>query len=90
MKALCQNADMLIHWCYRLSHETEFTFIREMSPCASEIAAMAELAGVKHLLLSHIRKHMDVAEHHKIMLSEAKDMFSGKVEIAEDLQVISV
>ena len=90
MTALCQNADILIHWCYRLSHETAFAFIREMSPCASEIAYMAEMAGVKHLFLSHIRKHMDEAEHHQTMLSEAKNMFSGKVEIAEDLQVISV
>lgn len=88
VEALCDNADLLIHWCYRLSHETDFQTVMAFSPCAGEIAAMAERAGVKQLLLSHIRKHMDEADHHNSMLSEAKGHFGGKVAIAEDLMTI--
>ena len=90
MTALCQDADLLVHWCYRLSHETEFEFITEFSPCAGEIAAMAQQAGVKQVRLSHIRKHMDMADHHADMLAEAKAAFEGDIAIAEDLDVIEI
>lgn len=90
MSTLCQDADLLVHWCYRLAHETQFAFITEMSPCAGEIAEMASRANVKHLLLSHIRKHMDEAQHHIAMLEEAQAAFSGQIAIAEDLQIISL
>jgi len=88
VEALCDKADLLIHWCYRLSHETDFPTVTDFSPCAGEIAAMAERAGIKQVLLSHIRKHMDEADHHKSMLAEAKAQFSGKIAIAEDLMTI--
>ena len=90
MSQLCQSADLLIHWCYRLAQETQFAFITEKSPCAGEIAEMAQKAGVKHLLLSHIRKHMDEGQHHADMLAEAKAQFSGQLAIAEDLQQITL
>ena len=88
VEALCDKADLLIHWCYRLGHETDFPTVMQFSPCAGEIAAMAERVGVKQLLLSHIRKHMDEADHHKSMLAEARTHFGGKLAIAEDLMTI--
>ena len=88
VEALCDKADLLIHWCYRLSYETDFPTVTEFSPCAGEIAEMAERAGIKQVLLSHIRKHMDEADHHKSMLAEAKAHFSGRIDIAEDLMTI--
>jgi ribonuclease BN (tRNA processing enzyme) len=46
---------------------------------------MAERAGVKHLILTHLRAHMDASEAlHEQMLAEARAAFSGTVEIAED------
>ena len=90
ISALCQDADLLIHWCYRLADETEFAFITEMSPSAGEIAAMAEQAGVKQLYLSHIRKHMDDGNHLSDMIDEARSVFSGKLAIAEDLMTITL
>ena len=87
---ISQNADLLIHWCYRLSHETDYPTITEFSPSASEIAKMAQKAGVGHLLLTHIRKHMDEAGCLEAMLAEAESHFSGIVEIAEDLKQINL
>ena len=51
---------------------------------------MAKRAGVKSVLLSHIRKHMDIGDHLDSMRSEAKDQFGGDIEIAEDLMVIDL
>ena len=90
MNALSQDADLLIHWCYRLSHETKNSFITKMSPSAGEIAEMAQSAGVKSLLLTHIRKHMDEEEHLDLMLKEGRLAFKGSIGIAEDLMVINL
>ena len=87
---LCKNADLLVHWCYRLAHETDYPTITEFSPSAGEIAAMAEQANVSQLLLTHIRKHMDSANHLEDMKAEAAQHFSGKIDIAEDLMQISL
>ena len=89
IEALCQNADLLLHWCYRLSHETKYPTVMKFSPHAGEIAAMAERANVKKLLLTHIRSHMDSDAHHNQMMSEATSAYSRDVGIAEDfMQVI--
>lgn len=87
---LSQDADLLIHWCYRLSHETHYPTITEFSPSAGEIAAMAQNANVKQLLLTHIRRHTDTASHLKDMKKEAASRFDGKIEIAEDLMQIDI
>ena len=90
VEALCQNADLVLHWCYRLREETDFPTVMEFSPHAGEIAAMARRAGVKRLLLTHIRAHMDEDRHHQQMLGDARAVFGGEVGIAEDLLRISL
>jgi len=90
IEALCTDADLLLHWCYRLAHETQYPTVMKYSPDAGQIAEMAERAGVKQLLLTHIRKHMDEARHHADMLAAAKAHFTGSCAIAEDLQVIEL
>lgn len=87
VEALCADADLLLHWCYRMSHETEYPTVTEFSPTAGEIAAMATRAKVKTLYLTHIRAHMDTAGYHDTMLEEARAHFSGTCGIAEDLMV---
>ncbi len=87
---LSQNADLLIHWCYRLSHETKYPTVTEFSPSAAEIASMASKANVKQLLLTHIRKHMDTPTHLEQMKAEAAQNFNGEVGIAEDLLQIVI
>ena len=87
---LSQNADLLVHWCYRLRDETDYPTITEFSPSAGEIAAMAQDANVKSLLLTHIRKHMDIKGHLEQMQAEASQHFKGKVAIAEDLMQVTI
>ena len=90
LESLSQDADLLIHWCYRRSSEVTYAFIVKTSPSADEIAAMAERAGVKQLLLTHIRKHMDTDAIHDELNSELSAHFSGSSAIAEDLMEIQL
>ena len=62
----------------------------DRGPHSGEIAAMAQRAQVKHLLLTHIRAHMDQDHHHAAMLADASAAFDGEVGIAEDLLRVSL
>lgn len=88
--ALCQDADFLLHWCYRGSGEQLHPSLMAMSPDPAEVAAMAKSAGVKRLYLSHFRIHMDSAENHKAAKHDLDRDFAGRSGILEDLQSFEV
>ena len=90
LKNLSKDTDLLIHWCYRMSHENKFPMVTEKSPSAKQIAKMAEAVGVKKLLLTHMRSHMDTKNNHFQMIKEMKENFSGESGIAEDLMKIEL
>lgn len=79
------GADLLIHWCYRLDGEEMHPDLMRLSPCPSEIGAMAAKAGVGRLVLTHFRKHMDGPGLNEAAIKAATEAFGGPVEIAEDL-----
>ncbi len=85
------GADLLLHWCYRLSDQTDVSaFFKSVSPTPEEIARMAQRNAVKKLVLTHFRVHMDTDERHARALLEMRDVFSGPSQIAEDLDSFSV
>ncbi|MGE3246438.1 MAG: MBL fold metallo-hydrolase [Beijerinckiaceae bacterium] len=90
LEELSQGADLLVHWCYRLSHETASAYIAARSPAPAEIAAMAQRAGVKQLVVSHFRPHMDAPGVHEKVLMEMQANFSGQAVIAEDLMHFTI
>ncbi|MDF1776644.1 MAG: MBL fold metallo-hydrolase [Rhizobiaceae bacterium] len=90
LKTLAQNADVLLHWCYRLSIDPIHPAISAMSPTPADTARMAEAAGVKKLLLSHFRIHMDTEEGHASAHADLKDHFAGPAEIIEDLNAYEI
>ncbi len=87
---LCQNADLLLHWCYRGSGEQLHPALMGMSPDPGEIAKMAESKGVKKLLLTHFRIHMDNEIQHEKAREDLLKYFSGEANIVEDLETYIV
>ena len=90
VEQLAQNVDLLIHWCYRMSGDETFEFIRKLSPDPVEIAQLAQRAGVKKLLATHLRVAMDTDEARQKILEDLKAHFDGESGIAEDLMVIEL
>lgn len=91
LEALVADADLLLHWCYRLSDETDVSaFYRKVAPTPAEIAAMAERNGVKKLVLSHFRVAMDAPDRYAGAVEELKTHFSGPSAIAEDLDAFEI
>jgi len=90
LRDLAREADFLVHWCYCLSDEELHPAIKAMCPNPAEIAQMADRAGVKRLLLSHFRVHMDTEAGHRGAREELTANFSGAAGIAEDLDVFEI
>ncbi|MCP5074155.1 MAG: MBL fold metallo-hydrolase [Rhodobacteraceae bacterium] len=90
VSAMCQDADFLIHWCYRGSGEDVHPALKSMSPDPGEVARMAEAARVKRLYLTHFRIHMDTDEEHAKVKADLASFFSGESGIVEDLEVYEV
>ena len=90
LSALCRDADLLLHWCYRLDGEDAHPIMRPLTPTPAEIAAMATSAGVKRLLLTHFRVHMDVPDRHADALSKLSGEFGPDSWIVEDLDSYTI
>lgn len=87
---LARDADVLLHWCYRLSGEKIHPAIAAFSPTPEQIAKMAQSAAVKRLLISHFRIHMDTEQGHAGARADLAAHFDGPADIAEDLQVYQI
>jgi ribonuclease Z len=90
-EAFLANADLLLHWCYRLSDQTKVSeFYEAVAPTPDEIARMAQRNAVGQLVLTHFRMHMDDTAKHAQALQSMREVFSGPSCIAEDLSTFSI
>lgn len=87
LDALARDADLLLHWCYRLDGQAMIPMMERLTPTPSEIAATAKSANVKRLILTHFRVNMDSPENHEAALQALRSGFGEAVSIAEDLEV---
>ena len=87
---LSKNADLLLHWCYRLDTANATPEMKALTPTPSEIGSMANRVGAKALILTHFRKYMDKQSNYNAAERLASDAFGRKIKIAEDLQEIKI
>ncbi|MDA4845438.1 MBL fold metallo-hydrolase [Hoeflea poritis] len=90
LEHLSADADLLLHWCYRLSGEAVHPALSEKCPTPQDIAKMAARAGARRLLISHFRIHMDSEEGHESARKDLRAYFAGPAEIVEDLNVYRI
>ena len=90
LEKLTTGADLLLHWCYRLDGEHLHPMLDAMSPTPGDTAAMAQRAGVKRLVITHFRAHMDTPRRHTAALEAMQAAFDGPSDIAEDLNVYEI
>lgn len=86
LETLCADADLLLHWCYRLDGEAAHPAMEPLTPTPSQIARMAQRAKVQRLVLTHFRIHMDGPGRHQAVLEQVRTQFAGPFSIAEDLE----
>lgn len=87
---MATNADVLLHWCYRLDGEAAHPAMVPLTPTPTEIARLAKGAGVGRLLISHFRVHMDTPENHASARDALLAEFGEASAIVEDLDVYEI
>ena len=90
VSALSKNADLLLHWCYRLDGIEATQSMAKTTPTPSEIGEMAKKAQARRLVLTHFRKYMDKKSLFDKALHNAREAFGDHVVIAEDLQTFDI
>lgn len=90
LTALSAEADLLLHWCYRLDGEAAHPLMLPLTPTPGEVARMAKSTGAKRLLLTHFRIHMDGPERHAEALSTLTAEFGPDSGIVEDLDSYTI
>lgn len=87
---LASGADTLLHWCYRLDGESVHPLLEQVSPTPSQIAEMANDAGVRRLLLTHFRIHMDEPQAKSTAEQILTQRFGENASIVEDLESFDI
>ena len=90
VSALAENADFLLHWCYRFDGVDATPLMAATTPTPSEIGQMAKKVQVRRLVLTHFRKYMDRQDLFDQALRHAADAFGDDVAIAEDLKQFDI
>jgi ribonuclease Z len=86
----CRAADLLLHWCYRLDSQPAHPAMERLTPTPSEIAQLAQRAGVKRLLLTHMRVNMDAPTQQAELQAALSQNFTGPSGVAEDLDEFDI
>lgn len=88
LESLASEADLLLHWCYRLSSDNAHGTLRNLSPDPIEIAKLATRCKAGSLVLTHLRLAMDNADSRKQIINDVSAGFDGEFCIADDLMEI--
>ncbi len=87
---LAEGADLLAHMCFQLSGDSPGQKWSAGSSGHMEIAEMASEAGIKKVILSHLRSHMDEEGVHERMISDMAAVYDGEIVVGEDLDTFAL
>lgn len=90
MEDLARNADVMVHMCHFISGTALNAEFEKRNGGHLEIARLAQAAGVRNLVASHITEQMDVPGVRERLIREMTEIFKGNLFFGEDLMEIPV
>jgi len=90
MEELARNADVMVHMCHFISGTALNEEFEKRNGGHLEIARLAQAAGVRNLVASHITEQMDVPGVRERLIREMSEIFKGNLFFGEDLMEIPV
>ncbi len=90
IEQLAADADVLINMCHYLSGTELSEAFAETCMGHLELAALAENAGVKNLVVSHVTEQMDVPGVRERIIREMAERYRGNIFFGQDLMEIPV
>jgi len=90
MEELARNADVMVHMCHFISGTALNAEFEKRNGGHLEVARLAQAAGVRNLVASHITEQMDVPGVRERLVREMAELFNGNLFFGEDLMEIPV
>jgi len=90
MEDLARNADVMVHMCHFISGTALNEEFERRNGGHLEVARLAQAAGVRNLVASHITEQMDVPGVRERLIREMSEIFKGNLFFGEDLMEIPV
>jgi len=90
MEDLARNADVMVHMCHFISGTALNAEFEKRNGGHLEVARLAQAAGVRNLVASHITEQMDVPGVRERLIREMSEIFKGNLFFGEDLMEIPV
>jgi len=88
--ALARGCDVLVHMCHYLSGTELSRTFAAFTMGHKELAAQAEEAGVRNLVISHVTEQFDRPGMRERVLREIGDIYKGNIFFGEDLMEIPI
>jgi ribonuclease Z len=90
MEDLARNVDVMVHMCHFISGTALNIEFEKRNGGHLEIARLAQAAGVRNLVASHITEQMDVPGVKERLIREMSELYKGNLFFGEDLMEIPV
>ncbi|HJS75936.1 MAG TPA: MBL fold metallo-hydrolase [Burkholderiales bacterium] len=90
MEDLARDADVMVHMCHFISGTALNAEFERRNGGHLEVARLAQAAGVRNLVASHITEQMDVPGVRERLIREMAEIFRGNLFFGEDLMEIPV
>ena len=90
MELLARDCDVLVHMCHFISGTALNAEFEKRNGGHLEIARLAQAAGVRNLVASHITEQMDVPGVKERLIREMSELYKGNLFFGEDLMEIPV
>ena len=88
MEDLARNVDVMVHMCHFISGTALNAEFEKRNGGHLEVARLAQAAGVRNLVASHITEQMDVPGVRERLIREMAEVFKGNLFFGEDLMEI--
>lgn len=88
MEELARNADVMVHMCHFISGTALNAEFEKRNGGHLEVARLAQAAGVRNLVASHITEQMDVPGVRERLIREMAEVYRGNLFFGEDLMEI--
>jgi ribonuclease BN (tRNA processing enzyme) len=88
MEDLARDADVMVHMCHFISGTALNAEFDRRNGGHLEVARLAQAAGVRNLVASHITEQMDVPGVRERLIREMAEIFRGNLFFGEDLMEI--
>lgn len=90
VEEIARDADVMIAMCWDLQDDLDKSLLKTGQSGTRDAGTMAQKAGVKRLVLSHVEPQITSEEKREAAVADAQTVFDGEVIFADELTTLTV